>query len=98
MAENKDIDIQYILSEDNHVDIMTKNTSEADFARHMKRITEGELWDFVGIVRENVKNTRVTNDVITYYKTKYSSYALAEAVNGKHKIEWILVTRSRIGK
>ena len=43
MVENKDIDIQYIRIEDNPADIMTKNTSEAYFSRHMKRITEGEL-------------------------------------------------------
>ena len=82
----------------NPAEIILRNTLEEDFARHMKRITEVELWELADTGRENVKNTRVTNDVITYYKTKYSSYALAEAVNGKHKIEWILVTRSRIGK
>ena len=43
MVEDRDIDIQYIRSEDKPVDITTKNTSEADFASHMKRITEGEL-------------------------------------------------------
>ena len=41
MVEVKDIDIQYIWSEENPADIMTKNTSEADFARHMRWITEG---------------------------------------------------------
>ena len=41
MVEENDIDIQYIWSEDNPADIMTKNTSEADFARHVKRIIEG---------------------------------------------------------
>ena len=43
MVKKKDIDIQYIWSEDNPADIMTKNTPEADFARHTKRVTEGEL-------------------------------------------------------
>ena len=43
MVDDKDIDIQYIRIEDNPADIMTKNTSEADFARHMKSITYGEL-------------------------------------------------------
>ena len=96
--EDKDIGIQYIWSEDNPADIMTNKTTEAYFLEHIRIITEKELWNLLYTGRENVKNTRVTNDVITYYKTKYSSYALAEAVNGKHKIEWILVTRSRIGK
>ena len=41
MVEEKDIDIQYIRSEDNPADIVTKNISEADFTRHMRRITEG---------------------------------------------------------
>ena len=35
MLEDKDIDIQYIWSEDNPKDIMKKNTSEADFMRDM---------------------------------------------------------------
>ena len=38
MAERKDIDIQYIQSEEKPADIVTKNTSEADLARHMKSI------------------------------------------------------------
>ena len=41
MVKEKDIDIQYIWSEDNPADIMTKNTSEANFARHMKRVQRG---------------------------------------------------------
>ena len=40
MVEEKDLDIQYIRSEENPADIMTNNTLEADFARHMRRITE----------------------------------------------------------
>ena len=98
MVEDKDIDVQYIRSEDNPADIMTKNTSETDFTRHMKRITEGELWELVDTRRENVKNTRVTDDVITCDKTEYSSHALAEVVDGKHKNDWILITRSRTAK
>ena len=47
MVEDKDIDTRYIWSEDNPADITTKNTPEADFARHMKRITEAELWELV---------------------------------------------------
>ena len=41
MVEEKDIDIQYIWSEDNSADVMTENTLEADFASHIRRITEG---------------------------------------------------------
>ena len=44
MAEEKYIDIQYIHSEDNPAGIMNKKNLEADFARHMRSITEGELW------------------------------------------------------
>ena len=83
-VENKDIDIPYIWNEDKPADIMTKNTQEADFARHMKRITQGELWELADAGRENVKNTRVTDDIISREKTEYSSHALAEAVDGKH--------------
>ena len=39
MMEYKDIDIKYIRSEENPADIMTKNTSEAYFVKHIKRIT-----------------------------------------------------------
>ena len=45
-----------------------------------------------------VENTRVTDDVITHNKTEYSSQALAEVVDGKHKNDWILITRYRTGK
>ena len=41
VVKYKDIDVQYILIKYNPADIMTKNTSEADFAGHMKIITEG---------------------------------------------------------
>ena len=39
MVDDKDIYIQYIRNEDNPVEIMIKNTSEADFSRHTKIIT-----------------------------------------------------------
>ena len=82
MAEEKDIDIQYIRSEVNPAEIMTENTSEADFARHMRRITEGELWELVDTGRENTNKTGVMDGVITRDKTEYSSHALADIVNG----------------
>ena len=98
MVEYKDIYIHYIRSEDNPADIMTKNTSEADFERHMKIITEEELWELVDTGRYTVNNTRVTDDFITRDKTEYYSHALSAVVNGKYKYYWILVTRLRIGK
>ena len=75
-----------------------KNCSEADFVKHMKRITEGELWDLVETGRENDKINRVADDVMKRYKTGYSSHALAEVVDEENRNYWILVTRSRIGK
>ena len=87
MVEEKDIDIQYIRSEEKPADIMTKNTSEADFARHMRRITEDELWELVEPGRENVKKTGVTDDVITCDKTEYSSHALAVVMDGTNRNE-----------
>ena len=48
--------------------------------------------------RENVKNTRVTDGVINRHKTEYSSHTLAEVADGDHRNNWVLVTRSRIGK
>ena len=39
MVEDKDIDIQYIWSENNPADIMKNNTLEEYFLRHTKRIT-----------------------------------------------------------
>ena len=44
MAEEIDIDIHYIWIKENSSEIMIKKTSEADFARHMRTIAEGELW------------------------------------------------------
>ena len=61
---------------------MTKIGSEADFVKHMKRITEGELWEIVETGRENVNISRVTDEVIKHYKTEYSSHTLAEFVDG----------------
>ena len=69
MVEENDIDIQYIWSEENSSDIMTKDTSEAYFARHMRRITEGQLWEIVDNRRENVKRIGVMDDVINRDKT-----------------------------
>ena len=81
MVEERDIDIHYIRSEQNPSDIINKNTSEADFARHMRRITEGELWELVNTRMENVKKTGVTYDAITLNKTEYSSNVLSKVVN-----------------
>ena len=69
MVDERDIDIQYIRSEYNPADIMTKNTSEADFAGRMKNITEGEPWELLDTIIENVKRTGVTDDFITCDKT-----------------------------
>ena len=57
MMEEKDIYIQYNRSEDNSEDIMKENTSESDFARRIKVITEGELQELVDTGRENIKRT-----------------------------------------
>ena len=56
---------------------MTKNTLEAYFAIHMKRIIEGELWELVDTGRDIVKNAGVKYDVINRDKTEYSSHARA---------------------
>ena len=74
--EDKDIRIQFIQIEDNLADIMTKNTPETHFARHTKRIIEGELWELVDTGRENFRNARVTDDVISRDKTEYYSHTL----------------------
>ena len=66
---------------------MTKNTSEADFARHMRRITEGELWEIVDTGRENVEKTGVTDDIIARDKTEYFSHALDVVVDGTNRNE-----------
>ena len=65
------------------MDIMTNNTSVANFTRYMKWITEGELWELVDTGRENVKKNGVMDDIITHDKTEYSSHAIAEVVSGK---------------
>ena len=95
MVEDKDIDIQYIWSEYNTANIITRNTLEADLIRHIKRITEEELWELVDTVRENFNNTRVMDDVITHERTKYSIHALTEVMDEKNRNEWILIAMSR---
>ena len=98
MVEDKGIDIQYNRSEENPAVIMAKNTCEESFVKHIKMTTEVELWQRVETVRDNVKNTRVTDDVIKCTKTEYSSPALAEVVDGENRNYCTLVTISRIGK
>ena len=98
IVEDKYIDINYIPSEDKHEYIRKNNTQEADLARKMKSITEGEIWELMDTGRENEKNTCVTNDKITKYKTGYFSHALAEVVDGKHKNDWILIMISSTDK
>ena len=70
MVEEKDIDIQYIQSEENPDEIMNKTTLEEDFARNTRRITEVELWELVYTGRKNFKKTEVTDDVITHDKNE----------------------------
>ena len=66
---------------------MTNNTSEAYFARHMRSITEGELWEIVDTGRENIKKTGVTDDIITRDRTEYSIHALAVVMGGTNRNE-----------
>ena len=47
MLEESYTDIKYIRSEENAVDVMTNNCSEADHIKYVKRITEGEIWELV---------------------------------------------------
>ena len=77
---------------------MTENNYEGNFVKHTKRITEEYLWELVKTGRDNVNNTKVTDDVIRCDKTEYSSHTLYEVVDGENRNDWILVTISRIGK
>ena len=51
-----------------------------------------------GYWKGECQKNRFTDDVITHEKNEYSSHTLYEVVNGKQNMDWILVTRSRIGK
>ena len=82
VVEDKYIDIQYITSEDNPEEIITNSTLKPYFVNHVNSITEGEIWELVGIRRENVNNTRVVDDFINCYKTEYSSHTIADVVDG----------------
>ena len=97
ILEDKDIDINYIQSEDNPEYIRENNTQKECLSTHKIGITDGEILELVDTGRENVKKTGVTDDLITYYKIEYSSHALAEVVDGKHKDNCILIMRSRTG-
>ena len=83
MAEDKEIDIKYIMSEENPTEIMIKNCSEAYFVKPMNSIIEGELWGLMETGRKNVKITRVTDDIIRRENNEYSSHTLAKVVDGK---------------
>ena len=45
-----------------------------------------------------INDIRVIDEIMEHGKTKYSSHALTEVVDGENRNDWILVTRSRIGK
>ena len=64
----------------------------------MKRNRERKICGIKDTGRENVNINRVTDEVITRDKTEYSSQALAEVVDGKHKNDWILIMRSKGSK
>ena len=81
MVEEKYVDIKYISREENPAVIMTNNCSEADHAKHAKRITEGELWEIVETGRKNVNNNRVMDGFTDCDLTEYSSRALANPVD-----------------
>ena len=46
-----------------------KNCSEEDFVKHMKRITQGELWELVETRRDNLNITIVTDEGMERDKT-----------------------------
>ena len=48
---------------------MTKKFLEADFVKHMKRMTEGEIWELVKTGRGNVNITIFTNGVLKHDNT-----------------------------
>ena len=77
---------------------MTKNCSKADYAKYTKRITEGELWDLVEVLRENLNNNGVLDGVMDCDLTEYSSPAIYDAVNKENRNDWILVTIYSNGK
>ena len=76
---------------------MTKDYSGEDYVKHVKRITEGELWDLVETVMENSKNIGVADEIMERDKTEYCSHARAEVVDEEKRNFCMLVTRSRIG-
>ena len=71
---------------------------EVDSLKHVKSITEGELWDIMETMRGNVKIIRVTDEVLKHEKTEYSSRSFDEGMDGENMNDWILVTISSIGK
>ena len=85
MVIKKDMDINYIISEENPADIMKRNFSESDHAKNAKRITEGELWEIVENGRENVKNNGVLDRFMDCESTKYSSHTLSNTTKQENR-------------
>ena len=85
MVEYKDIGIKYIWSEKNPAYIMTKNTSIVYLVKHMKKITEGELWEIVETGRGNAKNTRATDYIVKFEKTEYYFHSLSRVVGVENR-------------
>ena len=98
MVEDKDMGIKYIVSEENPTDIMMKKYSEANYVKHTKRITEGEILELALTGRDNFKNNGVWDGLIDCDSTEYYSHALADAPNKEIRNNWILVTRYKNGE
>ena len=96
-AEGKYMEINCIRRKENPTDIITKNSYEANHVKHTKRTTEVKLQDIVETERENVNNNVVTDGVMYYVSTEYSSHTLNNNVNQINGSECVLVTRYRNG-
>jgi hypothetical protein len=62
MIKEKTLDVEYIASENNPADIMTKNVVEALAGPHSKSIYEGRLWEHPN--KEDVKERVTTGSIV----------------------------------
>ena len=81
------MDINYITSEENPVDIIRKNFSESELTKNAKRIKKEDIWELVETGRENVKNNGVVDGVTDFDSTEYSSHSLTNPADQTNGIE-----------
>ena len=95
MVEENNIDIKYIRSKRNPVEIMTNTCSKVDHTRNSKRIMEGEIWEFMKTGGYNVLEMTASRHIFRFAdirNTMLSSDLVISRIRYVHGCQFGLVT------